>query len=123
MWEKYVRSGEIRYYLNREHPLIAAMLEDGDDDRAKQIGAALGVIEDCFPVLSIGEDYSSNSGMMNQSALDKNTFLERLDAALPSLLMHAEGDMKVLRTVLASTEPWSSHVEIVTAHLNEKGWN
>lgn len=122
VWAKYVRNGEVRYYLNREHPLIAGMLEDDNQDRAKAFSAALGVIEDCFPVVSIGEDYSTRPDMMNQSAVDRDTFLEKLDAALPSLLLHAGGCFKSLREVLASTEPWSGHTDIVTQHLNDKGW-
>lgn len=123
VWAKYVRNGEVRYYLNREHPLIAGMLDDEDKERAKAFTAALGIIEDCFPVVSIGEDYSSRPEMMNQSTVDRNTFIEKLDASLPSLLLHAGGDMKTLLAILASTEPWSNHADIVAAHLKDKGWN
>ena len=123
VWAKYVRNGEVRYYLNREHPLIAGMLDDDDKDRAKAFAAALGIIEDCFPVVSIGEDYSSRPEMMNQSVVDRSTFIEKLDAALPSLLLHVGGNMKTLHEILASTEPWSNHADIVLTHLKDKGWN
>ena len=121
VWAKYVRNGEVRYYLNREHPLIAGMLEDEDKDKARAFGAALGIIEDCFPVISIGEDYSSRPEMMNQSAVDRDTFLEKLDAALPSLLQHA-GSINALRELLVSTEPWSSQSDLAQQHLKDKGW-
>jgi len=122
VWAKYVRNGEVRYYLNREHPLIAGILEGEDKDKSATFAAVLGIIEDCFPVVSIGEDYSSRPEMMNQSAVDRDSFLEKLDAALPSLLLHAGGDMKALREVLASTEPWASKAEFVSEHLKYKGW-
>jgi hypothetical protein len=99
------------------------MLDDVDKDRARAFAAALGIIEDCFPVVSIGEDYSSRPEMMNQSVVDRNTFIEKLDAALPSLLLHAGGNMKTLHIILTFTEPWSNHADIVTAHLKDKGWN
>jgi hypothetical protein len=122
VWAKYVRNGEVRYYLNREHPLIAGMLEDEDTEKARAFGAALGIIEDCFPVISIGEDYSSRPDMLNQSVVDRDTFLEKLDAALPSLLLHAHGDMKSLKEMLAATEPWASQPKLVNEHLKNKGW-
>lgn len=123
VWAKYVRNGELRYYLNREHPLIASMLEDEDQERARSFAAALGIIEDCFPVISIGEDYSVSPHMMNQSAVDRDTFIDKLDAALPALLLRAEGDFRTLREILASTEPWSAQASLVTQHLNDKGWH
>lgn len=122
VWEKYVRNGEVRYYVNREHPLIASMLEEKDEDRAKAFAAALGVIEDCFPVESIGEDYSSRPDMMNQGVLDRDSFLDKLDIALPSLLLHSGSDMKALRELLASTEPWASQADLAVKHLKDKGW-
>ncbi len=123
VWAKYVRNGELRYYLNREHPLIASMLEDEDQERAKSFAAALGIIEDCFPVISIGEDYSTRPDMMNQSAVDRDTFIDKLDAALPALLLRAGGDFNTLREILASTEPWSAQTSLVTQHLKDKGWH
>jgi len=122
VWAKYVRNGEVRYYLNREHPLIAGMLEDEDQARSRAFAAALGIIEDCFPVISIGEDYSSRPEMMNQSVVDRDTFIEKLDAALPALLVRAEGSFSTLRGILAATEPWSTQTPLVEQHLKEKGW-
>lgn len=122
VWAKYVRNGEVRYYVNREHPLIAGMLEDEDRDRAKTFAVALGIIEDCFPIISIGEDYSSRPEMMSQGVLDRDRFLDKLDTALPSLLLHSGGDMKALRELLASTEPWASQADIVVKHIKDKGW-
>jgi hypothetical protein len=98
------------------------MLEDENRDRAKAFAATLGVIEDCFPIVSIGEDYSSRPEMMNQGILDKDIFLDKLDSALPSLLLHSGGDMKALREILASTEPWASQADLVVKHLKDKRW-
>lgn len=122
VWAKYVRNGQVRYYLNREHPLIAGMLEDEDQARSRAFAAALGIIEDCFPVISIGEDYSSRPDMMNQSVVDRDTFIEKLEAALPALLVRAEGSFSTLRGILAATEPWSTQTALVEQHLKDKGW-
>jgi len=123
VWSKYARNGEVRYYLNREHPLIAGMLQDEDKDRVRAFSAALGIIEYCFPVISIGEDYSLRPEMMNQSIVDRNQFIEKLDAALPSLLLNAGGNMKALSEIILSIEPWCNHADVVLAHLKQKEWN
>lgn len=122
VWAKYVRNGAIRYYLNREHPLMASLLETEDEKVARTFGAALGIIEESFPAISIGEDFTSYPDMMNQSAVDRDTFIEKLDAALPALLERASGSLVVLRELLNATEPWASHSRLIEAHLKEKGW-
>ncbi len=122
VWAKYVRNGELRYYLNREHPLIAEILEHEDSDVALSFGAALGIIEDSFPSVSIGEDFATNPEMMNQSPIDREVFIERLDAALPALLAHSGGSLKKLWELLRVTEPWAGQAEVVEEYLNAKGW-
>lgn len=122
VWAKYVRNGEVRYYLNREHPLLSHLLDNADPEMAKSFGAVIGVIEDCFPAVSIGEDYQTRPEMMNQSAVDRESFIERLDASLPSLLQHVEGSMAALKNLLLMTEPWASQSQLVVKHLNDKGW-
>lgn len=122
VWAKHVRNGEVRYYLNREHPLIAEILEHQDADVARSFLAALSIIEDCFPAVSIGEDFASRPEMMNQSALDREAFVERLDAALPSLLARSEGSFAKLWELLQATEPWAGQTAVVEEHLRGKGW-
>lgn len=122
VWAKYVRNGEIRYYINREHPLIADLLDSGDDGVSSAMGAALGIIEEGFPVISIGEDVGSKPKMMNQGALDRDGFIEKLDAAVPSLLNHAGGTLPAMTALLKITEPWASQILLVEEHLKSKGW-
>ena len=122
VWSKYVRNGAVRYYLNPEHPLFLAMLEHEDEDVARSFGVIISIIEDCFPSVSIGEDFVSRPEMVNQSALDREAFVDRLDAAIPSLLISAEGSFEKLWGVLQTSEPWSEHKVIVEEYLRERGW-
>lgn len=122
VWSKYVRNGTVRYYLNREHPLIAEMLEHDNTEVASAFGAVLGVIEDCFPAVSIGEDFAVRPEMMSQSALDRGAFVERLDAALPLMLLRAGGSFETLFELLQNTEPWAGNLVVVEEHLKSKGW-
>ena len=119
VWSRYVRNGQIRYYVNREHPLLAGLLAADD---AGSFVAAIDVIEDCFPSVGIGEDFSARPESMNQSVIDRDRFLNRLDAALPVLLHSAGGTLPALAELLAVTEPWSSQMALVQEHLKLKGW-
>lgn len=122
VWSKYVRNGEVRYYINREHPLLAGLLEVGNEELAGAVGAALGIIEDGFPVISIGEDIQARPGMLNQGPVDREAFVASLDAALPSLLHRAGGTLPMLAGLLKTAEPWASHGLLVEEHLKAKGW-
>lgn len=123
VWSKYIRNGEVRYYINREHPLLSVLLECGDKELAGAAGAALGIIEESIPVISIGEDVRSGPDKINQSAVDRDAFIARLEAALPSLLHRAGGTLPALAELLKITEPWASHGLLVGEHLKSKGWS
>lgn len=122
VWSKYARGGQIRYYINREHPLMAALLGSEDAEQARAAAAAIAIIEQNFPVMTIGEDVVRAPESMNQSEFDAHVFLETLDAALPLLLHQAGDDLEKLGELLAVTEPYSSHMKIVGDHLKSKGW-
>lgn len=122
VWSKYARGGQIRYYINREHPLMLALLESEDAEQARAAAAAIALIEQNFPAMTIGEDVVRSPEAMNQSEFDAHVFLDTLDAALPVLLHQAGDDLRKLGALLAVTEPYSSHMKIVTDHLKSKGW-
>jgi hypothetical protein len=121
VWSKFARGGRIRYYVNRDHPLVASLLNDPDAERGRAIAAAITLIEQQFPAVTIGEDVVRAPDAMSQGEFDARAFLETLDASLPSLLAQA-GTMKGLGEALASTEPWSAHGALVRDHLRKKGW-
>lgn len=121
VWSKFARDGRIRYYVNRDHPLVASLLDDPDADRGRAMAAAITLIEQQFPAVTIGEDVVRAPDAMGQGEFDARAFLETLDASLPSLLAQA-GTMKALGETLAGTEPWSVHAALVRDHLRKKGW-
>lgn len=121
VWSKFARGGRIRYYVNRDHPLVASLLDDPDAGRGRAMAAAITLIEQQFPAVTIGEDVVRAPDAMGQGEFDARAFLATLDASLPSLLAQA-GTMKALGTTLAGTEPWSAHAALVRDHLRKKGW-
>jgi hypothetical protein len=121
VWSKYARGGRIRYYVNRDHPLVASLIDDEDPVRGRLAAAAITLIEQQFPAITIGEDVVRAPDAMSQGEFDARSFLETLDAALPALLAQT-GSLKALGAVLDSAEPWSRHRALVQDHLQKKGW-
>ena len=119
VWSKYARSGEIRYYINRDHPVISALLDKEDDGI---LGTALGIIEQSFPVITFGEDTLKNPNALHQTESDPKRFIASLDVALPLLLANENGNMDALVKRLRITEPYNQNWKIVEDHLEKKGW-
>lgn len=123
VWTRYARHGEVRYLINRSHPLIGALLEGAEAQEKKSVAAALEVIEQNFPVIAFGADVSSRFEDIHQTEADPETFKRQVEAALPQLLVEAKGDFGVLRELLKHTEPYSQHWPAVEEVLSESGWS
>jgi len=122
VWSRYARGGEVRYAINREHPVIEALLEAGDEDQRQTASAALKVIEQTFPVAAFSQDAARDPDAIHQTLTDPVVFKSDLNAALPMLLMQAGGDFTALEALLRVTEPWCEAWGATEAVLKEKGW-
>ena len=117
-----MRHGEIRYAINRDHPLIEAMFSDDKADSASAVTAALLAIEQGFPVGGFGTDASDNIDAIHQTPATLTDFREFLNAALPPLLAQVDGDMEALQELLRATEPFSTNWTAVEEFLSTEGW-
>ncbi len=122
VWHRFARHGEIRYAINRNHPLIAALFSDDKADSAGAATGALLAIEQGFPVGGFGTDASANIDAIHQTPATPTAFREFLNAALPPLLAHVDGDMAALRELLRATEPFSTNWPAVEEFLSTEGW-
>ena len=122
VWSRYARGGEIHYSINREHPIIEALLDAGDDDQQRAAAAAIKVIEQAFPVQAFGQDVAGRFDAIHQTLSDPEAFRADLEAALPLLLTQVDGDFAALAALLKMTEPWCEAWDTTEAVLKEKGW-
>lgn len=122
VWSRYARSGEIHYAINREHPIIEALLESGDDEQQCAAAAAIKVIEQAFPVQAFGQDAAGGLDAIHQTLSDPEAFRADLNAVLPLLLAQVGGDLVALTALLKITEPWCEAWETTEGVLKEKGW-
>jgi hypothetical protein len=123
VWTRYARGGEVSYYINRDHPLISALLEGDLAPGGTEAKAALDAIEQGFPVEAFGRDTSDRPDDIHQTAGDVSKFREFLDAALPVILAQEQGDFQKLEQRLRQTEPFCSNWTAVEEYLGKKEWS
>jgi hypothetical protein len=122
VWSRHTRGGEIHYSINRDHPVIEALLETGDDQQRIAASTAIKIIEQAFPVAAFGNDAANGLDMIHQTLSDQRAFREDLEAALPLLLNQANEDLAALKVLLRKTEPWCEAWTTTEQILKEKGW-
>ncbi len=121
VWNRYAHSGEIRYLINRDHPVIATLL-DPKGNSPEKANLALQTIEQSMPLLNLGLDLVAADSKVNQISPDPRTVVEQLDIALPSMLINADGQIDKLLDELGRTEPFAQNWTLVEGHIREKGW-
>ncbi|WP_171230715.1 ATP-binding protein [Ruegeria sp. HKCCA4008] len=122
VWNRYARQGEVRYEINREHPLISQLLKTVDGEGQDFARAAIKAIEQTFPVAAFGNDAVKDMDSLNQTEADPGRFIELLEAAVPSMLIEADGSFNDLAELLRSTDPFASNWPLVQSYLEKKGW-
>lgn len=122
VWSRFARGGEVHYAINREHPIIEALLDSGDDETRRAASAAIKVIEQAFPVQAFGKDAAGGLDAIHQTLSDPEAFRADLNAALPLLLAQVDGDLAALEALLRITEPWCEAWETTEGVLKGKGW-
>jgi hypothetical protein len=118
VWNREQKSGRIRYRINREHPVVAALINSADAPRARRT-AALRLIEETVPVPLIAIDHAETP---DQQAAP----LEGVSAAevrelvlqMKSQLVATGLDGAELTRVLLGMEPFDRFPEIVAAALD-----
>jgi hypothetical protein len=122
VWNRYVKNGEIRYAVNRSHPLITTLYMDASPELHGKLESALRVIEQGFPVNEFGQDLSNGADSINQSEANPHLFMDFLSAALPGVLSECNGKMVTMLERIKNAEPFSSNWKMVEEFLKREGW-
>lgn len=122
VWERYARSGEITYRINRNHPLIADLLQSDEEQERASAMAALLAIEQGFPVGMFGKDAVNRPNDIHQTEAQADRFREFLKTAVPIVLAQEGGDFRRLELRLRKTEPFCSNWIPVEEFLTGNGW-
>lgn len=117
VWNRLVRQGRIRYVVNRNHPVIAALDNELNQNGRPLLRSLLGMIETQVPVDSINHEVSTSPHGIEQNFTSREELVDFLDASLPAL-MAKSGSPAALKDLLSSTEPFASNMNIVEEELN-----
>lgn len=119
VWSRYVRNGEVRYRVNRDHPIVATILKQDDIGEMAEL---LSLIEQQFPVGAFSQDALSRPDDISQVAIKPEQIDDQLNLLAPRLLAELDGDMNLLETTLLEIEPFINFPGIVDRWLREKEW-
>ena len=122
VWQDEIRKGKRFYKINREHHLIALILDELGD-RRKDVERLLRVIEETIPVPSIyihEKDHSEPHGQPFEDAPEKASEAEKRHLAellkkTHERLLNSGRPPEYVKTILLGTEPFSSFPELVEA--------
>lgn len=116
VWTRRVRNGVIRYELNSDHPVLAALRSGMTGDQAAMFEGFLRMVGAQIPVDAIGGEVSSDSDSLQRGFTTREELVSFLHASLPGLMAHA-GTPATLRELLKGTEPYASNFPIVEEEL------
>jgi hypothetical protein len=123
VWRRQeLRDGEIKYLVNRDHPIIDSALEELGDKRpiAEKV---LRLIEESIPVTAITMDASENPDHSHLRVPFHGRSREVLDLLerLHHGLVEGGAAPDAALEVLARIEPFDSHPEVVAAYAEALG--
>jgi hypothetical protein len=117
-WNREQKGGKIRYRINRDHPVIAAML-DGNPSRAERI-AALRLIEETVPVPLIAIDHAETPELQAPplDSIAPAEVHQMVRQAVEGLRARGVPDSKIA-IVLGTMELCDRYPEVVASVLSE----
>lgn len=119
VWHQNIRQGKLGYSINRDHPIIKALLHS---DEQKQIKQLLDLVEETIPVPMIISDYSEKADEMLNPFEGKS--IDEFDPMLKSLfdlyLSHGYNPQEAIENI-ANTEPYIYSPEKVVLFCEKEG--
>lgn len=120
VWDRIAVRGQIRYRINRDHPLLARLLRHEEEDVSNAMRACVAAIEHAFPVTSFGNDFRTHPDDVHQTITDSDEFREFLSPAIMTMLLESDGKVEDMIEKLRKTEPFKQNWNIVEEFLKER---
>ena len=119
VWQQSVRSGKLGYSINRDHPIIKALLSSSNK---KEVSQLLELIEETVPVPMIISDYSEKSDEMLTPFEGKNTnqYDDLLSTLYKMYITNGYTPQEAVKNI-ASTEPYIYAPEKVQLFCEREG--
>lgn len=117
IWKRNVHHGRIRYLINRDHPMIEQMLDEGSGATTH----ALRIIEVSVPVEQLVRDSDGACGELVQPITDTEEYEALIHACFLSCV-HRKGSLPTLRQFLEfakKIEPFASQWKYTESFVKE----
>lgn len=118
IWKRNSHNGRIRYLINRDHPMIEQMLDEGSVAATH----ALRIIEVSMPVEQLVRDSGGDRGELVQPVTDSEEYEALIHACFLSCV-HRQGSMPTLRQFLTfakKIEPFASQWKYTESFVKER---
>ncbi len=113
IWERYADNGQIRYVLNRSHPIIVQLSSKLDQAGQKSFTALLEAIPAALPIDLLYTDYSTNPKSFASPQTDDVEALERLRALKLALFADTPYDTEQFMKIVFSTRLYGDRRSLV----------
>jgi hypothetical protein len=120
MWERYADHGGIRFTINKQHPLIAALVSKIAPKEKESLQVLLDAIATSVPLEMIYSDYSTNPHTINKQKINEKNILELLKKLWEAIYGEDSGDAAAFLQIARSTHLFEGHVEIIEKFIEEK---
>jgi len=120
LWVRYSDRPRVRYEVDREHPLILALIERMSPEQLANFGDVLSVIESSIPLEAIYADYASKPQSFDA---EDEVSEEDIRAKLIGIynLMNSDGNLNIedFTRMVSGIKPFSDHLDFVMQVLKE----
>jgi hypothetical protein len=113
LWERYADHGQIRYALNRSHPIIVQLLTQLDELGHKNFTALLEAIPAALPIDMLYSDYSSDPKSFAAPKVDDEEALDRLRGLKLALYADNSFDPNHFVNIVLSTRLFEDRTALV----------
>ena len=120
VWERYADQGQIRYSLNRKHPLIVALETNLEDGARNSLNILLEAIVASLPVEMIYSDCSTDLKDVQQSQVTEDEVIDKLEALKDVLFNGKKIDAESFREVINSSRFFEARSDMVEQFIKEK---
>ena len=120
VWERYADQGQIRYSLNRKHPLVMALETNLEDGAQNSLDILLEAIVASLPIEMIYSDCSTDLKDIQQSQVTEDEIIDKLEALKDVLFNGKKVDAESFREVINSTRFFEARSDMVEQFIKEK---
>jgi hypothetical protein len=117
VWIRFVKNGQIRYRVNRDHPMVAHLLVTNSDSGSAD--AVLRLLESYFPIDKFLLD--ANGALVNQCPTSTEEFESLIHQCVLNFLQNSDGELEIdeFLNFIKDVEPFSSQWTYTESYIRK----